>query len=61
MRYEVTWMEYLYDWETQNQEQTFTSEQFESLENANLVYENKKVDLNVEHVKISVILAEFSK
>jgi hypothetical protein len=60
MRYEVTWMTYELDWDTNIQEQVFTSEQFDSLERALFEFESKKKDIDIEHVRIVVILDEFS-
>jgi hypothetical protein len=60
MRYEVIWMTYELDWDTNIQEQVFTAEQFDTLERALFVFESKKKDIDVENVRIVVILDEFS-
>ena len=61
MRYEVTWMEYQYNWTEEIEEQCFTTEQFDTLEKAMELYGSKKVDLDTEHIKISVILDEYTR
>lgn len=59
--YEVTWMNYEYDWEIEQQQQCFTSEQFNKFEDAIRKYNEMKNDIEVEHVRIVVILDEFSR
>lgn len=58
MRYEVTWMYYVDDWEYGGQEQAFESEQYLTLDEALKVYENKKTRIDIKHVRLVVILDE---
>jgi hypothetical protein len=61
MRYEVTCMTYELDWDNGLQEQCFASKQYKTLEEAWNAYDLKKMDIEVEHVSIAVILDEFSR
>jgi hypothetical protein len=60
MRYEVTWMYYEINWEEDKQEQTFEAEQFLTLDEALDVYESKKSEIDIEHVRLIAILNEHS-
>jgi hypothetical protein len=60
MRYEVTWMYYEINWEEDKQEQTFEAEQFLTLDEALAVYESKKSEIDIEHVRLIAILNEHS-
>lgn len=61
MRFEVTWMTHENDWITERQEQCFTSEQFSTHDEALAVFNDKKKDIEVEHVRLSLIMNEFSR
>lgn len=60
MRYEVTWMYLEPNFEDDLWEQTFEEAQFDKFEDAIKKYNKEKSRGGNEHVKISVILDEFS-
>ncbi|PLR72235.1 hypothetical protein [Bacillus sp. UMB0728] len=60
MKYEVTWTEIDYDWHKEIQEHVNTTEQFTDIESAVTFYKEKSKDNFIEHIKLSVVLAELS-
>lgn len=59
--YEVTFMEYENNWDTGYSEQVFTTEQFNNLDDAVNYFEDKKKYIDVEHVRLSRIIEEYSR
>lgn len=59
--YEVTWLAYEIFEELGRYEQVHKSLQFNSLEEAKEFYNNQKEDIDVEHIKLSILLEEFSR
>lgn len=59
--YEVTYMEYENNKDTGFTDSVFTSEQFEGLATALDFYNKKKETSDVEHVRLAVILEEYTK
>ncbi|MBM7602798.1 hypothetical protein JOC75_000768 [Metabacillus crassostreae] len=59
--YEVTWLAYEIFEELGRYEQVHKSLQFDSLEEAKNFYNNQKEDIDVEHIKLTILLEEFSR
>lgn len=59
--YEVLWMTYETVSANGIKEQCFTTEQANTLEDAMAIYNKAKSNIDVEHVKISVILDEYNR
>lgn len=57
--YEVTWMAYEVYEELGRYEQVHKSKQFDNLDEAKFIYNSLKEDIDVEHVKLTVLLEEF--